>query len=54
MLAITSIKEKGTKNSWDSNTQLILACEYLSFINEDEGFDEFLSDREEEEKSFTE
>jgi len=50
MLAIRSIKEHAEKKKIETDESIIITCEYISHLNKDEDFNNWLRDREEEQE----
>ena len=44
-IAITAINETAKTEEWDTETQIIVACEFISHLNKDSEFKDFLENK---------
>jgi len=47
MIALTFLKEQAEDNNWDKNTQIITACEFITSLDKDKEFNDFLTEKRE-------
>lgn len=41
-LAVSALKEVADKEKWDPETQIIIVCQFVTHLNKDQEFKEFL------------
>ena len=51
MLAISSIKEHAAKKKIETDESIIITCEYISHLDKDEDFNNWLKEREKQENN---
>jgi len=51
MIAFKFLKDRAKGNDWDENIQIITACEFITSLDKDKEFNEFLEEKEKGEKT---